>query len=227
MKISPSILSADFSRLGEQIRAVEKAGAETIHLDIMDGHFVPNISFGPPVVRSIRKATGLRLWSHLMIEEPLRYLEAFRKAGSDGILFHRESVGDAAEMIRRIHDMGMKAGIAINPGTETGFLKDILSDLEAVLIMTVHPGFGGQTLIPETLVHIRETRRLAAALSIPPVIGADGGIDLDTLRKVIHAGADNLVIGSAIFDREDPAEAFRELLKAARQSPDRPQHDTE
>jgi len=227
IRISPSILSADFSRLGEQVRAVESAGAEDIHLDIMDGHFVPNISFGPPVVRSVRKATSLRLWSHLMVENPLEYLEAFRDAGSDGIIFHRETAGDAADMCRRIRAMGMKAGMAVNPGTQMDFLEEILPNLEIVLIMTVHPGFGGQALLPETLEQIRKARQLAAARPVPPSIGADGGIDLHTLHRVIRAGADNLVIGSAIFSSPDPAAAFRDLLNAVRQCPARPVHGPE
>ena len=206
--IYPSILSADFSRLREEILLVEKAGADGIHLDVMDGHFVPNISFGPVVVCSIRKVTNLPFWAHLMIEEPDKYLEVFKNCGVEGIVVHPETGKDISYLADRIHNLGLKAGVALNPETNIEVIENTLDQFERILIMTVHPGFGGQSFIPGPLKKITALRGIVASFSSPPVIEVDGGIDLRTAPRVVNAGADALVIGSAIFRTDDPASAL-------------------
>jgi ribulose-phosphate 3-epimerase len=211
----PSILSADFSRLGEQIHEVEQAGADGIHLDIMDGHFVPNLTIGPVVVKTIRKTTRLPFWSHLMIENPDFFITPFHDAGSDGILIHTENGKNVGSLIDRIHSLGMKAGIALNPETAVDVIRPYLNSIQRVLIMTVHPGFGGQVFLDGMLDKIVKARRFADAVPNPPVIDIDGGVNLSNIRDVVHAGVDSVVAGSAIFDTASPAETLVEFKKIA------------
>jgi ribulose-phosphate 3-epimerase len=219
-QILPSILSADFSRLGEQIREVERAGADGIHLDIMDGHFVPNLTIGPVVVETIRKATWLPFWAHLMIENPEKFIRPFHEAGTDGMLIHTENGKDISGLIDMIHGFGKKAGIALNPETGVDALAPYLNRIERVLIMSVHPGFGGQEFLDGMLDKIREVRRIADTAPNPPIIDIDGGIHLFNLSDVVRAGVDSVVAGSAIFDTPDPAETIAEFRRLARSAKD-------
>jgi len=207
--IYPSILSADFSRLGDEIRNVDRAGADGVHLDIMDGHFVPNLTIGPVVVKWIRSASGLPYWAHLMIREPMRYAEAFRDAGVDGLTFHPETVEDAVRAADQLRQMGLGAGAALNPETAIDVLDPVLERLDRVLILTVHPGFGGQKLIPEVLGKIRGLRERLRPVPKPPLIEVDGGVDAGTAAAVVDAGADVLIIGNAVFGEKDREAAIR------------------
>jgi ribulose-phosphate 3-epimerase len=211
IEIYPSLLSADFSRLGEEMKAVEKAGANGFHLDVMDGHFVPNISFGPPVIRSIRKVTDLPLWAHLMIEEPGRYLDDYHKAGVEGIVIHTEIQEDAIELSSHIHNLHMEAGVSIKPDTDVRTLEGILDHFERVLIMTVQPGFGGQSLIPNPLKKIPVIRAMSKGRKKSLIIEVDGGVNEQTVIQVVQAGAEALVAGSAIFHQPNPAQALKRL----------------
>jgi ribulose-phosphate 3-epimerase len=215
-QIYPSILSADFSRLGEQIREVDLAGADGIHLDIMDGHFVPNLTIGPVVVQTIRKVTRLPFWTHLMIENPEAFIQPFHEAGSDGILVHPENGKDVHALIDAIHGFGKKAGIAINPETNVDALKPFISHIERVLLMSVHPGFGGQEFLDGMLEKIAETKRLAETAPNPPIIDIDGGIHLFNLGDVVRAGVDSVVAGSAIFDTPSPSATLAEFQRIAK-----------
>jgi len=198
-KIAPSILSADFSRLGEEIAAVEAAGADWIHIDVMDGHFVPNITIGPPVLRSLRKVTRLPFDVHLMIEKPEAHLDAFIDAGCDLLTVHLEAASHLHRTIACIKERGIRAGVSVNPATPLVLLEDILPDLDLLLIMTVNPGFGGQRFIPSMLPKIRKAKAMIAALAPHVEIEVDGGINLDNISAVAEAGADVLVAGSAVF----------------------------
>ncbi len=198
-KIAPSILSADFSRLGEEIAAVEAAGADWIHIDVMDGHFVPNITIGPPVLRSLRKVTRLPFDVHLMIEKPEAHLDAFIDAGCDLLTVHLEAASHLHRTIACIKERGIRAGVSVNPATPLVLLEDILPDLDLLLIMTVNPGFGGQRFIPSMLPKIRRAKAMIAALAPHVEIEVDGGINLDNISAVAEAGADVLVAGSAVF----------------------------
>ncbi len=215
--ITPSILSSDFSRLAEEIRMVEKAGADGIHLDIMDGHFVPNISFGPDVIHSIRKVTGLPFWAHLMIEKPGEFIEAFCDAGINGITIHYESDENWLGLADRIRGLGLGVGITLNPETPLQNIEHALYQFERILVMSVHPGFGGQSFMPETLEKIRKLKEMTLSLSNPPIIVVDGGIDEKTAPLAVEAGARCLVVGAAIYQAPDPISAFNKIRCAAEQ----------
>lgn len=210
---SPSILAADFAALGRDISAVEKAGADYLHFDVMDGHFVPNISFGLPVLRSVRKVTGLPLDVHLMISEPDRYLEEFIAAGADIVTVHWESEGDTRAQIRRIRELGAKASVSIRPGTPLAEILPLLPELDMVLIMTVEPGFGGQGFIPETIPKIQELRRIINEQGYACDIEIDGGVTRENVAEIAKYGANVIVAGSAVFAAADPGEALRELRR--------------
>lgn len=203
-RIAPSILAADFSDLYGSVRHVE--GAELLHLDVMDGHFVPNISFGMPVVRSLRRRTDLYFDTHLMIEQPAQYLEAFEEAGSDRLTVHPEACDDLRSTVDSIRSLGLDAGVALNPGTPIDAVEPVLDDLDVVLLMSVEPGFGGQDFMPETLPKIE---RLDAMTDTE--IAVDGGVNRDTAPQCARAGADTLVVGSSVFGQDDPGAALREL----------------
>lgn len=198
--LAPSVLSADFSTLGKDIAVVASAGAELIHLDVMDGKFVPNISFGAPVISSVRKITNAIFDVHLMIEEPIRYLNDFVKAGADIITVHYEACTDAANTLQEIHKAGLKAGLAISPDTPVSVLKPFLKEVDMILIMSVHPGFGGQSFIEESLNKIEDTRSMLQECGRDDVwIEVDGGIGTANIKKVKDAGANVFVAGSAVF----------------------------
>ena len=201
--LAPSILAADFKTLADQIQQVEKAGANRIHIDAMDGQFVPNLSFGIPVIQSIRSATRLPFESHLMINNADNLLDAFIKAGSDSIIVHQENNHHLQRLIQRIHDAGKKAGVAINPATPVSTLENILPELDVVLIMTVNPGFGGQKFLPQTLSKIRTVAAMIKNMHLQTEIEVDGGIDAQSAPLVVDAGANVLVAGSAIFGDKD------------------------
>jgi ribulose-phosphate 3-epimerase len=203
--IAPSILSADFSRLGEEIRAVAAAGADLIHVDVMDGHFVPNITIGPLVVKAVRQVTDLPLDVHLMIENPDRYLESFAAAGADWLTVHVEADHHLHRTIHRIKELGMKAGVVLNPATPLAMVEPILEDVDLVMIMSVNPGFGGQSFIPSALARIRQLREMVVARGLQTGIEVDGGISPETLPQVVAAGANIFVAGSAIFGQPDYA----------------------
>lgn len=203
IKIAPSILSADFTRLGEELKDAEAAGVDMLHVDIMDGHFVPNITIGPFVVEAIRKATALPLDVHLMIEEPDRYIADFIKAGADYLTVHLEASVHLHRTIHWIKDSGAKAGVSLNPATPIGSLDYILPDLDLVLLMSVNPGFGGQGFIPQILRKIKALKGLLAELGFPVLIEVDGGIKYENAKEVADAGADILVMGSAFFNSRD------------------------
>lgn len=213
--ISPSILAANFSNLAKDIQSVEIAGADGIHMDVMDGHFVPNISFGPVVIASVRKVTQLPFWSHLMIDEPDRYFQPFYEAGSNGIYIHPETGHDMVGLSKQIHDLGIEAGIVLNPETSVDSIKAVLDRFERVLVMTVHPGFGGQSFMDDVAEKITVIRRLTSSWSRRPFIEVDGGINLETTPRVVEAGVDILVVGSAIFGTSDPGEALIKIREKA------------
>ncbi|MFF2445892.1 ribulose-phosphate 3-epimerase [Neobacillus sp. NPDC058068] len=208
VKIAPSILSADFSKLGEEIVAVEKAGADYIHIDVMDGHFVPNITIGPLIVEAIRPLTKLPLDVHLMIENPDQYIEAFVKAGADYITVHVEACRHLHRTIQTIKAFGIKAGVVLNPATPVETIHHIIGDIDMVLLMSVNPGFGGQKFIPEVLPKIRKVKELAAEKGASIEIEIDGGVNPETAKQCMEAGANVLVAGSAIYNQPDYAKAI-------------------
>lgn len=205
--VAPSILSADFLRLGEAIQMVEESEAEWVHCDIMDGHFVPNISYGIPIVKAVRPATKKVVDCHLMIEHPELYVEAFAAAGADMITVHQEACVHLDRQVAQIHDLGCKAGVALNPATPVETLVDILHAVDMVLIMSVNPGFGGQKFIPRALDKVRRLRALAPDL----LIQVDGGVNAETGAELVAAGADVLVAGSYVFSAAEPREAIHSL----------------
>lgn len=205
--VAPSILSADFLRLGEAIQMVEESEAEWVHCDIMDGHFVPNISYGIPIVKAVRPATKKVVDCHLMIEHPELYVEAFAAAGADMITVHQEACVHLDRQVAQIHDLGCKAGVALNPATPVETLVDILHAVDMVLIMSVNPGFGGQKFIPRALDKVRRLRALAPDL----LIQVDGGVNAETGAELVAAGADVLVAGSYVFGAKEPREAIHSL----------------
>ena len=208
VKIAPSILSADFSKLGEEISDVEKGGAELIHVDVMDGHFVPNITIGPLIVESIRPITKLPLDVHLMIENPDQYIESFAKAGADYITVHVEACRHLHRTIQLIKSFGVKAGVVLNPATPVQLIEPIIEDLDIVLLMSVNPGFGGQKFIPSVLNKIKQVRDLAKQKGVQLEIEVDGGVNEETARLCVEAGATILVAGSAVYNQEDRGKAI-------------------
>jgi ribulose-phosphate 3-epimerase len=216
VELLPSILSADFARLADEVAAAERGGGTTIHVDVMDGHFVPNITIGPPVVKSLRKATKLPLDCHLMIENPDEFIPAFADAGADWVSVHYEACRHLHRSLAHITDHGMKAGVVLNPATRVNFIKDILPMVHHVLIMSVNPGFGGQQFIPFSLDKIRRLVELRDELGLRFKIEVDGGIAHDTVAQVVQAGADLLVAGNAVFGAGEAECDARALLAAAR-----------
>jgi ribulose-phosphate 3-epimerase len=215
VRIAPSILSADFTILGAQIAAVERGGADLIHVDVMDGHFVPNLSIGVPVVKSIRKVAHVPLDVHLMIEEPDRYLEAFVKAGAAMISVHAEVLPHLHRTLQAIKELGAKAGVALNPSTPVGALEEIAGMVDHVLVMSVNPGFGGQTFIPRSPSKIQAVRALLDRQGNAAPIEVDGGVDGTNAARIVEAGASILVAGTSIFGTGDPEGATRDLRAAA------------
>ena len=213
MKIAPSILSADFAALGEAIARVETAGADLLHVDVMDGHFVPNLTIGPPVIESIRKRTRLPLDVHLMIEEPERWVETYVKAGADYVTVHAEACAHLERALTMIREAGARSGVALNPSTPPEVLEYVLGDLDLVLVMSVNPGFGGQSFIPTTYEKIRRLRAMLA--DRPVLISVDGGVKADNAGLLAQAGATVLVAGSAIFGTPDPGAALVALRSAS------------
>lgn len=209
--LAPSVLSADFSELGKEITTVAQAGAFMIHLDVMDGSFVPNISFGAPVISSVRKVTKALFDVHLMIDEPIRYLEDFKKAGADIITIHYEACKDVRTTLAAIKDMGIKAGLAISPDTPASVLEPFLDIVDLILIMSVYPGFGGQSFIENSLLKIKDVKKMTEKVPSDIWIEVDGGIGASNIRKVADAGANVLVAGSAVF-KGDRAANVKELL---------------
>jgi ribulose-phosphate 3-epimerase len=215
IKIAPSILSADFTRLGEQVLAVEAAGVDRIQIDVMDGRFVPNITFGTQAVASLRVLTRLTLETHLMVEPPEDFIEAFAEAGADTIIIHQEATPHLHRAIQQIHSLGKKAGVAINPSTPAALLSEVMGNLDLVLVMTVNPGFGGQEFIIETLPKIREIRRQIEEKGLICEVEVDGGINLETAPLVVGAGADVLVAGSSVYGcKAGVAAAIQSLLSS-------------
>ena len=213
IEIVPSILSADFANLADEIAQVEKAGVKMVHLDVMDGHFVPNITIGPPVIAKLRKCSNLVFDSHLMISEPERYAENFAEAGVNHLTFHIEVAKKPKELIKRLHGWGMTAGVCLNPETPVGAIKKVGPLCDMVLVMTVHPGFGGQSFMPEAAKKVVDVRRLVG----PKLrVEVEGGIDPDTTPIVVGYGADTLVAGNAIFGTKDRVAAIRAIEAAAK-----------
>jgi ribulose-phosphate 3-epimerase len=215
IELAPSILSADFARLGEQVRAAAEGGAALLHVDVMDGHFVPNITVGPPVVKSLRKATELPLDCHLMIENPDEFIPAFAEAGADWISVHQEACVHLNRTLELIRSHGARVGVVINPATPVATLSEVLDLVDFVLVMSVNPGFGAQKFIPAALGKISRLAALRAERKLNYRIEVDGGVALDTVAKIVRAGAEVLVAGNAVFGSGDPKQNARQLLKAA------------
>lgn len=211
VKIAPSILSADFSRLGEEIRDAEKAGADLIHVDVMDGHFVPNITIGPLVVKAARKAASVPLDVHLMIENPDKYIKEFAESGADIITVHEEASVHLHRTIQNIRECGVRAAVSLNPATPVSNLENILPSIDMVLVMSVNPGFGGQTFIPEALSKIETLKKSIVQRQLKIDIEVDGGVHTDNVADVVRAGADIVVMGSAFYNSANYAETIRKV----------------
>jgi ribulose-phosphate 3-epimerase len=216
VEILPSILAADFARLGDQIAVVEKAGARMLHLDVMDGHFVPNLTIGPPLVESLRKITRMTFDVHLMIEDPDRYAPKFIEAGADQVLVHQEVCRHLDRTLRMIQSEGAKAGVAINPATPVAMLDDVLDVVDYVLVMSVNPGFGGQRFIPNSIEKVKQLTRRKKERGLHFPIEIDGGIDKENVASVVSAGVEWVVAGSSIFHTVKPGTAFEEMQAMAR-----------
>ncbi|HEY9431595.1 MAG TPA: ribulose-phosphate 3-epimerase [Blastocatellia bacterium] len=215
VEIAPSILSADFRRLGEQIAEVEQAGASYIHVDVMDGHFTPNLTVGPFIVEWVRKATKVPIDAHLMIENPDNFIGPFARAGANMISVHPEATYHLDRTLNHIRQAGCQAGVVLNPATPLAMIEEVVAEVDYVLLMSVNPGFGGQKFIPSSLDKLRRLRDLIRMKSSPARIEIDGGVGLNNVAEVVAAGAEILVAGSAVFGAENPAEALKELLRAA------------
>jgi ribulose-phosphate 3-epimerase len=215
IRLAPSILSANFAALGDDIRMVEEAGAHLLHVDVMDGHFVPNITIGPPVVKSIRKVTKMPLDVHLMISDPDKYIPAFVEAGATMLTVHAEATVHLDRTLNFIRSYGIGVGVSINPATPVSAIEHALGLVDMLLVMSVNPGFGGQQFIPYAAEKIRHARQIIEDRRLPCVIEVDGGVDLDTLPRVIKAGAEVLVVGSGIFQAAEPARKIKEMLELA------------
>lgn len=213
--LAPSILAADFTNLGQQIKMTEENGAVYLHFDVMDGMFVPSISFGMPVLKSIKKATGQVIDTHLMVQEPIRYVEAFQKAGADNLTVHLEACQDIRATLDKIGSLGLKKGISICPDTPVEDLKDLLPEVDMVLIMSVYPGFGGQKFIPESLDRVRKLRSMICEAGLKTDIQVDGGIYQTNVRAILEAGANVIVAGSAIF-KGNPVQNTKEFMEILR-----------
>ena len=218
IEIAPSVLAADLANLASEVRKVEAAGAQVIHFDVMDGHFVPNISMGVPVLASLRKATSLPLDVHLMIERPGEFVEAFARAGANRILIHQEATAHLDRVLAQIRDLKVEAGVVVNPGTPVATLVEVLNRVDTVLIMSVNPGFGGQSFIPGSLNKIRELKLMRPRYNGTYRIEVDGGVDMSNVADLMHAGADTLVAGTSIFHAADPAAALRQMQTLAHDS---------
>ncbi|HZY95663.1 MAG TPA: ribulose-phosphate 3-epimerase [Candidatus Cybelea sp.] len=209
--LAPSILAADFARIGDEIASVERGGAEYLHLDVMDGRFVPNITWGPKIIRDLRKLSPLVFDAHLMIVEPERYVDEFRAAGCDRITFHLEATPHAQRLLVHLREIGAKAGLAICPQTPVELLQDVIEDCDTVLVMSVNPGFSGQKFIAHSIDKVREARALVDLRNPVCLIEVDGGVGAENARDLVEAGADILVMGAAVFRAEDPAAELRRV----------------
>ncbi len=216
VRLAPSILTADFAALGDAVRTLERGGADLVHVDVMDGHFVPNITVGPLVVRALRRVTDLPLDVHLMISEPDRYVDAFAEAGASMISVHVEVLPHLHRTIEHVRSLGVQAGVVLNPSTPVGAIEEMAADVDYVLVMSVNPGFGGQRFIPRSLAKVRAVRALLDAAGSRAPIEIDGGIDHTNIARVVEAGVEIVVAGNAIFSQPDPAGAVRDLREAAR-----------
>jgi len=214
VRIAASVLNADLSRLRDEVDAAAAGGAEWIHVDVMDGHFVPSVSFGAPMIRAIRKITDLPIDVHLMVEHPERYLDEFAEAGASGFTFHPEATVHVQRHLAEARRRGMRAGLALNPATPPAVLIEVAQDLDLVLVMTVNPGFGGQTYLPAATGKIQRVREMMSELNIRAALEVDGGITVRTIAEAHAAGADTFVAGMAVFGQPDPAEAVRALKRA-------------
>lgn len=212
--IAPSLLAADFLNLEQNCKMLDESEADYFHLDVMDGRFVPNISFGMSIIKQMRKTTKKFFDVHLMILEPEKYAEEFKEAGADGLTVHYEACPHLHRNLQQIHNLGMKAGVAINPHTPVSFLRDVIMDIDLVCLMSVNPGFGGQSFIPHSLDKIRELKKLIADHDASTLIEVDGGVSPDNAAEIVAAGADVLVAGSAVFKSDDPMETIRKLKSA-------------
>ncbi len=216
MKLAASVLAADLGRLADQVQAAERGGAALVHVDVMDGHFVPNISLGPIVVTALRRATRLPIDVHLMIESAERYLDAFVDAGAAAVTVHVEALTHLQRGVAHLHERGARAGVALNPSTPLAVLEEILPDVDQVLVMSVNPGFGGQSFLPASLDKLRRLRALVETRRLATVLQVDGGVDASNVRSVVEAGASVVIAGSAVFGSGDPEAGARALVEAAR-----------